>query len=101
MDPIVSPGYMDFQTALFKNFKIKERFDVQLRLETYNTFNSPEFDAVNTSAKFSPFTGGRTVQTMNGPLMINGVSNQINAQFGQISGSHGPRVIQLAGRINF
>ncbi|HZQ45308.1 MAG TPA: TonB-dependent receptor [Acidobacteriaceae bacterium] len=101
MDPIISPGYMDFQTALFKNFKVKERFDVQLRLETYNTFNSPEFNAVNTTAKFSAFTGGQTVPTLNGPLMINGVSNQINAQFGQISGSNGPRVIQLAGRINF
>ena len=101
MDPIVTPGYTDFQTALFKNFKIKERYAVQLRLESYNTFNSPEFNAVNTSAKFSPFTGGQTVNTLNGPLMINGATTQINSQFGQISGSNGPRTLQLAGRITF
>lgn len=84
---IYPPSHWDFQTALFKDFTIHERFAVQLRLETYNTFNSPEFDAVNTSAKFSPFK--------------NGTASQINGTFGQISGSAGPRVLQLAGRISF
>jgi len=98
---IYPPSHWDFQTALFKDFVVKERFKVQLRLETYNTFNSPEFDSVDTAAKFSPFTGGQTISTLNGPVMINGSSNQINGTFGQINGSAGPRVLQLAGRISF
>jgi len=101
MNAVTTPGYMDFQTALFKNFKVKERYAVQLRLETYNTFNSPEFNDVNVAAKFSAFTGGTNVNTINGPVMVNGTSSQINSQFGQISGSAGPRTLQLAGRVTF
>src|SRR5579884_12241 len=81
--PVVEPGYYNFDTALFKNFPIKEKFAVQLRLESYNTLNHPEFNAVDEGAKFDP--GG----------------NQVNATFGQINGSNGPRVLQLAARINF
>lgn len=98
---VYPPSYWDFQTALFKDFKIHERLAMQLRLETYNTFNSPEFNAVNTGAKFSPFTNGQTVPTLNGNVTINGTSSQINGTFGQIDGSAGPRVVQLAGRITF
>jgi hypothetical protein len=101
MNAITNPGHSDFQTALFKNFVVREKYAVQLRLETYNTFNSPEFNSVNGGAKFSSFSGGTTVNTLNGPLMVNGTSTQINSQFGQISGSAGPRTVQLAGRINF
>lgn len=84
---IYPPSHWDFQTALFKDFTVHERFAIQLRLETYNTFNSPEFNGVNTSAKFSAFS--------------NGTANQINGTFGQITGSAGPRVLQLAGRVSF
>ncbi|HVU47791.1 MAG TPA: carboxypeptidase regulatory-like domain-containing protein [Terracidiphilus sp.] len=101
MDAVQDPGHWDFQTALFKNFVIKERYSVQLRLETYNTFNSPEFDGINAAAKYSAFTGGSTVNTINGPVMVNGTTTQINNQFGQINSSAGPRIVQLAGRINF
>jgi outer membrane receptor protein involved in Fe transport len=101
MSALCNPGYTDFQTALFKNFVVREKYSVQLRLETYNTFNSPEFNSVNGGAKFSAFTGGTTVNTINGPIMVNGTSTQQNATFGQINGSAGPRTLQLAGRINF
>ena len=84
---VYPPSHWDFQTALFKDFTVHERFAVQLRLETYNTFNSPEFDSVDTAAKFSAFS--------------NGSANQINGTFGQINGSAGPRVLQLAGRVSF
>jgi hypothetical protein len=104
---IYPPGVLNFDTALFKNFTIHENVTLQLRVETYNTFNSPEFDSVNTGAKFSAFSGGQTIQTLNGPIMINGTSTQTNAAFGQINGTAGVsagnfgRVMQLAGRINF
>ena len=103
---IYPPGVLNFDTAVFKNFTIHEHVTFQLRAETYNTFNSPEFDSINTAAKFSAFTGGQTIPTLNGPLMINGTSTQTNAQFGELNGTAGVnssfgRVMQLAGRISF
>ena len=88
--PVRLPGYTDFDTALFKNFKVENKFSVQLRLESYNTFNTPQFDAVN--------VGGSGFGT--GPS-FDATGAQTNASFGQISGSNGPRVLQLAGRISF
>ncbi len=81
-----NPGYYDLDTALFKNFLVKERFAVQFRLESYNTLNHPEFNGVNGSATFKG-TGASAIQT--------------DTTLGQINGSAGPRVLQLAGRINF
>jgi hypothetical protein len=104
---VYPPGVLNFDTALFKNFKIHENVEFQLRVETYNTFNSPEFDSVNGAAKFSAFAGGQTIPTLNGPLMINGTATQTNAGFGQLNGTAGVsagnfgRVMQLAGEINF
>src|SRR6202008_3734531 len=41
------PGDTNFDTALFKNVPLKENFRLQLRVETYNTFNHAEFNGVN------------------------------------------------------
>jgi hypothetical protein len=54
-----------------------------IALESYNTFNHPEFDGVNSNATFAA-DGTETDTT-----------------FGQINDSNGPRVLQLAVRINF
>jgi hypothetical protein len=81
---LFGPGVTDFQTALFKNFPLAEgRVAVQFRAETYNTFNHPEFNKVDTGAKFSA-TGVQTSTT-----------------FGQLNSSAGPRTMQLALRVNF
>ena len=104
---VYPPGVLNFDTALFKTFSIRENVKFQLRVETYNTFNSPEFDEISGGAKFSAFTGGQTISTLNGPLMINGASTQTNAGFGQLNHTAGVsannfgRVMQLAARINF
>jgi hypothetical protein len=81
---LFDPGVMNFNTALFKNIPIAEgRVALQLRVETYNTLNHPEFNGVDTAAKFDP-TG-----------------QQVNETFGQINSSGGPRTMQLALRLNF
>ena len=104
---IYPPGVLNFDTALFKNFKIHENVEFQLRVETYNTFNSPEFNSVNTAAKFNAFSGGSTIPTLNGNLMINGTAAQTQTAFGELNGTTGVspnnfgRVMQFAGRINF
>lgn len=53
------PGYENWDISLFKNIVIKERVNTQLRLETFNTFNTPFFSGPNTafgSANFGAIT---------------------------------------------
>jgi hypothetical protein len=42
-DLIRSGGLQNWDMSLFKNIPIRERYSVQLRLETFNTFNHPNF----------------------------------------------------------
>ncbi|MGH9447571.1 MAG: hypothetical protein ACRD3O_17850, partial [Terriglobia bacterium] len=78
------PGINDWDLAVTKKFKIKERADADLRIELYNAFNHPSFNSVNTGATFDPTTG-----------------QQVNSAFGQLNGDVSPRIIQLELRINF
>ncbi len=53
------PGFENWNISLFKNILIKEKVNIQLRLETFNTFNTPEFAGPNTafgSANFGAIT---------------------------------------------
>jgi hypothetical protein len=81
------PGITDFDTALFKNVPLNERgMQMQLRVETYNTFNHSEFNAINAAATFNSATSAGTLQTSN---------------LGQFSGTASPRYMQLAMRFTF
>lgn len=82
-----NPGDTDFDTALFKNIPIEGRATVQFRLETYNTFNHPEFNGVNSTAKFANANSSANPQT--------------DTTFGRLSSTLNPRELQLAVRINF
>jgi hypothetical protein len=73
---IRGPGYAKYDLALFKNFAIKERANLQLRLETFNTFNHP-----------NPSGFGST--------------NITSAVFGLITSYHDPRLVQLGGKFTF
>ena len=75
---VLGPGFQRWDTSLFKNFKFGERVGLQLRLETFNTFNHGSPAEVDTN--------------VNDPT------------FGQVTGStpyHIPRNVQIGGKINF
>jgi hypothetical protein len=83
------PGYTNFETALIKYIPIENKFTFQLRVETYNTFNHTEFNAVNGTATFANANS-------------QGAANpQTGATFGQLTGTANPRYMQLAARIDF
>ncbi len=83
------PGYTNFDTALFKNVPLEGKFSLQLRVETYNTFNHAEFNGVNNTASFANANS-------------QGSSNpQLSSAFGRLSSTLNPRYMQLALRINF
>ena len=78
---IRGPGRNNFNTALFKQFNFSERARFELRAETFNTFNHPQFRA-------------------NG--QAGGMSNNVAADdFGKITGVYDPRSIQLGAKFIF
>ncbi len=89
------PGGTNFETALIKNMPIENKFTLQLRVETYNTFNHTQFNGVNNTATFA----NATSQGSGNP--------QKSSVFGQLSSTPnngslgGPRTMQLAVRIDF
>lgn len=83
------PGNTNFDTALFKNMPIEHKFTLQLRVETYNTFNHAQFSSVNNTATFA----NANSQGSTNP--------QTSAIFGQLSGTQNPRYMQIALRLDF
>ena len=63
--------------------RFTERFNGQLRFETYNTFNHTQFNGVNSTAQF------------------NTKAQQINTAFMLPNGARPPRCVQLAFRLLF
>jgi hypothetical protein len=77
------PGVEDFDISVFKNFPFGEKRAVQFRVETFNTWNHPQFNTVDTNAQF------------------NQAGQQVNGRLGQITGDYLPRQVQLALKIVF
>jgi hypothetical protein len=93
------PGYTNFETALVKDIPIKEgKAALQLRVETYNTFNHTEFNAVNNTATFA---SAPTAATIAAGTLTQTSAVQTNSTFGQLSGTANPRYMQIALRLDF
>lgn len=52
---IRAPGVHDFDLSLFKNFPLTERLTLQLRAESFNAFNIPQFGGPNGAVNSSSF----------------------------------------------
>ena len=74
-DPLIGPGYVDTDISAFKRFAIYEKSDLLFRAEVFNAFNN-----VNLS---NP----------------NGTLN--SAQYGKITASNTPRIMQFALKYEF
>jgi hypothetical protein len=72
---IQGPGEQTWNMALFKSFPIRERAKVQFRVEAFNIWNHPNFDAVSTAF---------------------GAAN-----FGQITRAMEPRILEFGLRFDF
>ena len=74
------PGYINFDLAFSKTTSIGEHVKFEFRAEFFNIFNHANFS--------NPGIGGAG-------------TNPNSSQFGQITSTFDPRIIQLAGRISF
>jgi hypothetical protein len=90
-DIFSGPGLFDLNLSLFKDFKFKERWDFELRCETFNFTNTPEFA--------NPGSSGPNQNSINS-------SNYaiVNATLGSgtgVNGTGGGRSIQLGAKLSF
>jgi hypothetical protein len=82
---ISGPGYFQLQLSLFKDIKINDRFNAQLRAETFNFTNTPQF--ANPNASLTSQTFGYVTSTVGSGTGVNGLG--------------GGRVVQLGFRMTF
>jgi hypothetical protein len=76
MSNLRGPHYQNWDTSLEKNWAIRKSMRAQLRLETFNSFNHPNF--------YAPGPGNMSLYTP--------------TSFGEISTAFQPRVVQIAGK---
>jgi Carboxypeptidase regulatory-like domain/TonB-dependent Receptor Plug Domain len=89
---LVGPGFQTWDMSLIKNFNFAERVRLQLRFESFNTFNhgSPlgvALGGINTTCAGS--TADPTSCTAGNPA------------FGTVTGYHDPRIMQLGAKLQF
>lgn len=84
--PLYGPGLNNFDISLEKEIHITESKYIQLRFETYNTFNHTQW-----------FPGSYQMSNNSG-----GVVSDVNSpQFGRVISANPARIVQLAGKIYF
>ena len=82
-DAVLGPGRVNFDTSLYKSFAITEGTHVELRFESFNTFNHTEFNGLSTSMNRDYASG--TLQN----------------NFAQVTSTQDPRVLELGGKFVF
>jgi Carboxypeptidase regulatory-like domain len=74
-DAIVGPGLYNWNLALFKRIPITEGMNIQLRFESFNTFNRAQFQNLDTGTN--------------------------DGNFGQVTSAYDARTLQLGAKFNF
>jgi outer membrane receptor protein involved in Fe transport len=85
------PGYINIDMSFSKTTAITERLKIEFRAEFFNIFNHANFNNPG------------ILNSGSGTLTGGGPGTNINAtgQFGQVTSTHDPRIIQLAARLTF
>jgi hypothetical protein len=80
---MTGPGTNNLDLSVYRNFHIKERGNLMLRMETYNTLNHTQFNGINSTAQF------------------NTLGAQVNTAFLLPNSARPARLLQLGARITF
>jgi hypothetical protein len=81
-----TPSYFDIDVAISRIFKIHERYNIEARVESFNTLNHPNF-------------GGSTPST--GVGLGQGATLSSTSSFGKITTAGDPRILQGALKFTF
>ncbi|MDX6574711.1 MAG: hypothetical protein QOE96_664 [Blastocatellia bacterium] len=87
------PGLKNVDFSLAKNWKIREKYGIQLRAEMFNLFNHSNFNG------FDPGLGLSPNRDANGKFL--GTFTATNGNFGRLNNDRGPRNIQFGIKFNF
>ena len=79
---VLGPGFQLWDISLIKNIKFAERVGLQLRLETFNTFNHGNPNSIDTNIGDRMLYGGY-------------------GAYGTVNGWHDPRTVQIGAKIKF
>jgi hypothetical protein len=113
VDWLRQPGLINFDMAIQKEFSVKERLHMQLRVDAFNVFNHANFNnGLNTTLNFNSYpntngivNGSPTIA--NNATPYNSAGQLVNVTgFGSVTSAAagapgGPRVLQLLARITF
>lgn len=92
---VIGPKYTDLDLTLSRNFPIFERFNGQLRAESFNLLNHPNF--FNPLTTGFQFTGTGATPTLCGGSLTTGCAAV--GPFGSITQANNPRDLQFSLRI--
>jgi hypothetical protein len=85
-NPLRGPGRNNWDIALIRNFKFDaERYNLQFRLETFNTFNHPQWSGINTFCADQSPDGGSCA----------------GSGFGEVTSAYQSRILQLGLKFAF
>ena len=105
------PGIANTDFSVYKNFRVRERVNLQFRMEFYNLFNKTQFignSQSGTGVNVNLNNGNAVACTAANPC--NGVANNtvlydptvdLATGFGQVTSDRGPREIQYSLKISF
>ncbi len=82
-DSLYGPGRDQWQIAMYKVFAFTERAHLELRFESYNTFNHTQFNGINATV----------------PIVLGGGGSQ--PDFGKANSAFDPRVFQFGAKLAF
>jgi hypothetical protein len=90
------PGTDQWDMSLYKRINITERAYAQLRLETFNAFNHPQFASFNSTIVFN--SAG---QVINLPSQLGGTGGRFG--FGSLNATrpNSMRIVQVAAKFYF
>jgi hypothetical protein len=120
-NPLTGPGRNNTDLALLKNFTTPwfhgESSQLQFRIETFNTFNHPQFNGINAGCDGSDYPNGdkafgrpcNEVGLTAGPKGVGNVSctigssgcSRLNAGNGQVNSAWASRIMQLGLKFIF
>lgn len=103
---LAGPGINNWDISLQKEFSMRERLRLQLRADTFNTFNHTQFSGINSTVNYAAPGNAAQLSSFNSLTPTNlylkpdGTVNNING-FGTVSGARDPRIMQLVVRLVF
>jgi hypothetical protein len=81
------PGVFNLDGSIFRNFRMTERWGLQVRMEMFGVTNTPQFGNPGATASNMTFNSDGSIRALNG--------------FGEITGASGERQIRFAAKITF